>query len=222
MDKDDLDTCLRFHKDLSTKIFEVANTRYHNFQKHVRTSSIVIARKRQPSAAIAAMSYKKTSVTVEDVEHEISDVDTAKSNSDVPSRKKKSVEIEDVEFGLTTAKSNSDVPSRKKKSIEIEDVELGLTTAKSNSDAATCKRRSVSVEEIELGILGDIDTAKSNSDVQSVRTNAQDPIPWFKYPLYFTISYQSYFVKALTFISNLFNIILCIIIPYEVCIKTYT
>ena len=192
MDKDDLDTCLRFHKDLSTKIFEVANTRYQNFQRHVRTSSIVVTRKRQASAAVAAMSYKKTNASVEDVEHEISDVDIAKSNSDVPAHKKRSVEIEDAELGLTSAKSNGDVP------------------------IATYKKSSVSIEEIELGIIGDIDTAKSYSDVQS--TDVRDQIPWFKYPLCFIISHHSYFVKVLTFISNLFNIILCIIIPYEVCI----
>lgn len=194
MDKDDLDTCLRFHKDLSTKIFEVANTRYQNFQKHVRKSSILVTRKRRPSAAVASMFYMKTSGSVEDVEDGISDIDTAKSNSDVPSHKKKSVGIEDIELGLNTAKSNSDVP--------------------------TCKKRSMSIEEIELGIIGDIDTPKSNNDLQS--TDARDQIPWFKYPLCFTVSHHSYFVKALSFISNLFNIVLCIIIPYEVCMNTYT
>ena len=167
MDKDDLDTCLRFHKDLSTKIFEVANIRYKNFQKNIRASSIIITKKRHTFAAITAMFYNKTSVGVEDVEIGTADIDTVKSNSDLSS----------------------------------------------------CKKTSVSIEDVELGIT-DIDTTKSNSDVLS--TDAHDQIPWFKYPLCFTISHHSYFVKVLTFISHLFNIILCIIIPYEVCMNTYT
>ena len=142
MDKDDLDTCLRFHKDLSTKIFEVANTRYQNFRINVQTTTIISGRKRPSSAAVAAMSYQRTSISVEDIELGLADIDTAKSNNDVP------------------------------------------------------------------------------SDVLS--TDIRHQIPWFKYPLYFTISHHSYFVKILKFFSNLFNIILCIIIPYEVCMNIDT
>lgn len=68
----------------------------------------------------------------------------------------------------------------------------------------------IDVEDIELGMLGD----DSGTPIDGETDNAQ--IPWFKYPLHFTISYQNYFIKFLSVASILFNIVLSIIIPYEV------
>ena len=130
LDKDDLDTCLRFDKNLSTKIFQVANRRYQTLRRNVKASSIIINRKREMSAFASASPARKSSVKVED---------------------------------------------------------------------------------IELGIMNSSIT-KTSGDIES----SDVEIPWFKYPLYFTISHQNYFIKALIVISILFNIVLSIIIPYEV------
>ena len=124
LDKDDLDTCLHFHKDLSSKIFRVANKRYQALKNNVRASSISINSKKRMSVAI------KT-------------------------------------FGA------------------------GL-------------------EDIELGMLEDDAIA-----AMDIETN-DGKIPWFKYPFQFTISHQKGFIKALSVFSILFNIVLSVIIPYEV------
>ena len=124
LDKADLDTCLHFHKDLSSKIFHVANIRYQNLKNNVKASTISINNRRRMSSAIRSSG------------------------------------------------------------IDMEDIELGIL-------------RNDNVIPI------DVET-----------DNAQ--IPWFKYPLHFTISYQNYFIKFLSVVSILFNIVLSVIIPYEV------
>ena len=68
----------------------------------------------------------------------------------------------------------------------------------------------IDVEDIELGILGNDNVTPLDVETD----NAQ--IPWFKYPLHFTTSYQNNFIKFLSVVSILFNIVLSIIIPYEV------
>ena len=129
MDKADLDTCLNFDKDLSTRIFEKANIKHQTLQRNVKASNVLINRKREMSAA--AMSVKKSAVNMED---------------------------------------------------------------------------------IELGVINNGSTTKATEDIENNDTG----FSWFKYPIYFTICHQSYFIKALSFISVLFNIVLAIIIPYEV------
>ena len=125
LDKADLDTCLHFHKDLSSKIFRVANIRYQTLKSNVKAASTVnINNRRRMSCAI--------------------------------------------------------------------------------------KSSGIDMEDIELGILGNDDG--TSLDVETDNTL----IPWFKYPLHFTISYQSYFIKFLSVLSILFNIALSVIIPYEV------
>lgn len=130
LDKNDLDTCLRFHKDLSTKIFQMASMQYHNLQNDVKASSTTINRR---AMSVASASNKKSGTTVEDIE-------------------------------------------------------LGM---------------------INSGGVG------PNRDVET--STAQNPL--LKYLVYFTFSHQSHFVKALAFVSILFNIVLSIIIPYEVCMN---
>ena len=78
--------------------------------------------------------------------------------------------------------------------------------------AASVMKPSVQMEDIELEIMG---TNMDNSTTK-VDENSDAEVPWFKYPLYFTISHQSYLIKALSVVSILFNIVLSIIIPYEV------
>ena len=129
LDKADLDTCLSFDKDLSTKIFEKANIKHQTLQRNVKASSAMINRKREMSAAMSV----------------------------------------------------------KKSALNMEDIELGVMDNGGATKATT--------KDVE------------NSDAE---------FPWFKYPIYFTICHQSYFIKVLTFISVLFNIVLAIIIPYEV------
>ena len=78
--------------------------------------------------------------------------------------------------------------------------------------AASVMTSSVQMEDIELGIMN---TNMDNSSTK-VEENSDAEFPWFKYPLYFIISHQSYLIKALSVASILFNIVLSIIIPFEV------
>ena len=82
----------------------------------------------------------------------------------------------------------------------------------SAASAASVMKSSVHMEDIELGIMS---TNMDNSTTK-VDENSDAEVPWFKYPLYFTISHQSYLIKAVTVVSILFNIVLSIIIPFEV------
>ena len=66
------------------------------------------------------------------------------------------------------------------------------------------------LEDIELGMLED-DTMAT----MDIETN-DEKISWFKYPFQFTVSHQSGFINALSVFSILFNIVLSVIIPYEV------
>ena len=138
LDKTDLDICLRFDRNLSTKIFKVANMRHKTFQRNLKASSIMINEKRRMSSSAAA--------------------------------------------------------------------------AAAAVAAASVMKSSVQMEDIELGIMS---TNMVNSTTQ-VDENGDAEVPWFKHPLYFTISHQSYLIKALSVVSILFNIVLSIIIPFEV------
>ena len=140
LDKTDLDICLRFDRNLSTKIFKMANVRHRTFQRNLRAGSITINERRRVSSSAAAAA---------------------------------------VVFP---------------------------------------KKLSVHVEDIELGIIGNNTHNSTTNKVSAAKINESSDaeVPWFKYPLYFTISYQSYLIKGLTVISILFNIILNITIPYEV------
>ena len=66
------------------------------------------------------------------------------------------------------------------------------------------------LEDVELGMLEDDTIAAMDIETNDVK------IPWLKYPFQFTISHQSGFIKALSVFSILFNIVLSVIIPYEV------
>ena len=81
--------------------------------------------------------------------------------------------------------------------------------------AMSVKKSAVNMEDIELGVINNGGTTKATEDIE----NSDTEFPWFKYPIYFTIFNQSYFIKVLSFISILFNIVLAIIIPYEVLIS---
>ena len=144
LDKTDLDICLRYDRNLSTKIFKVANLRHQAFQRNLKASSTMINKRRISSSAAAAAAATAAAATAR--------------------------------------------------------------------AAASVMKWSVHMEDIELGIMGS-NTVSSTAEVDE---NSDAEVPWFKYPLYFTISYQSYLVKALTVVSILFNIVLSIIIPYEV------
>ena len=92
-----------------------------------------------------------------------------------------------------------------------------MSSAATAAATVAAKKSSVHMEDIELGIINN-NVIGNTTKVNSTRINDDSvaEVPWFKYPLYFTISYQSYLIKTLTVISILFNIILNITIPYEV------
>ena len=89
-----------------------------------------------------------------------------------------------------------------------------MSSAAAAAATVAAKKSSVHMEDIELGIINNGNTTKVNST--TINDDSDAEVPWFKYPLYFTISYQSYLIKALSVISILLNIVLSITIPYEV------
>jgi len=84
-------------------------------------------------------------------------------------------------------------------------------TSAASTSAMSANKSGIDVEDIELGIINN-GIAKPNEEVE----NSATQFSWLKYLIFFTISHQSYFVKALSGVSILFNIVLSIIIPYEV------
>ena len=92
-----------------------------------------------------------------------------------------------------------------------------MSSAAAAAAIVAAKKSSVHMEDIELGIMNN-NITNSTTQVNSTSTNEKSDaeVPWFKYPLYFTISHQNYIIKALSVISILLNIVLSITIPYEV------
>jgi len=64
LDKADFDICLKFHEDLSTKMFQFATTRYRVLQKHVRTSTAMNSLNRGSIPSFA----RRSNAEVEDIE----------------------------------------------------------------------------------------------------------------------------------------------------------
>jgi len=64
LDKPDFDICLKFHRDLSTKMFQFATTRYRALQRHVRTSTAMNSLSRRNNS----LSARRSDVEVEDIE----------------------------------------------------------------------------------------------------------------------------------------------------------
>ena len=64
LDKPDYDICLKFHQDLSTKMFQFATTRYRILQKHVRSSIAMNSQSRRNTPSSA----RRSDVEVKDIE----------------------------------------------------------------------------------------------------------------------------------------------------------